>query len=155
MIGITIIPWHINRRGCCESVLCLMWTRISLVYCVFTTNCYYESQSVPSVLGWWWTMGRFTLMQLFPAMFWQSFDRCIEEDQVYIVKSDVILWCKWDVRFKGCNMLPSPPIALFGRSTEDSITTNVHTNVIAFTSLIARRGILLFWKLSLPLSPKP
>ncbi|KAF3860059.1 hypothetical protein F7725_000314 [Dissostichus mawsoni] len=44
--------------------------------------------------------------------------------------------------------------AIFGRPPDEINITNTQTNVIAFTSLIARRKILLLWKSPLPPSFK-
>ncbi|XDV36150.1 hypothetical protein PO909_005994 [Leuciscus waleckii] len=49
---------------------------------------------------------------------------------------------------------PSPHIAIFGRPPDGLKLTTIQTNVIAFTSLIARRKILTLWKSPLPPSFK-
>ena len=48
----------------------------------------------------------------------------------------------------------SPHIAIFGTPDEDCSLTNAQLNVVAFSSLIARRRILLLWKSSSPPSYK-
>ena len=50
----------------------------------------------------------------------------------------------------GIPVSPSPQIAIFGVPPDELVTTSMQDNVIAFTSLIARRKILLLWK-----SPQP
>lgn len=57
----------------------------------------------------------------------------------------------WRLFFKtisdilGITLTPTPHIAIFGKPPDDLRTTTIQNNVIAFASLIARKGILLFW----------
>lgn len=66
----------------------------------------------------------------------------------------------WETFFKTISDMlrtqisPSPHIAIFGRLEDSNTMTKIQINVIAFTSLIARRRILLQWKSPLPPSFK-
>ena len=70
------------------------------------------------------------------------------------------LFTFWDSFFKVISEIaqihiqPSPHVAIFGRLPDGNAATNTQSNVIAFSSLIARRCILLLWKSRLPPSPK-
>lgn len=59
--------------------------------------------------------------------FWQQFFKTI---------SDIL----------GINLIPTPHIAVFGKPSHDLRTTNVQNNVMAFTSLIAHKRIVLLLK---------
>lgn len=63
--------------------------------------------------------------------FWQSFFKTV---------SDIL----------GINLIPTPHIAIFGKAPDDLHATKVQNNVLVFSSLVARKRILLQWK-----SPQP
>ncbi len=50
----------------------------------------------------------------------------------------------------GCTIKPCPLLALFGVPSRDLILTNTQLNCIAYSSLLARRLILLNWKSDRP-----
>lgn len=52
------------------------------------------------------------------------------------------------------NLNPNPHIAIFGKPPDDLHVTNIQNNVIAFSSLVARKRILLMWKSKQPPSIK-
>lgn len=59
--------------------------------------------------------------------FWQSFLKTV---------SDIL----------GINLIPTPHIAIFGKAPDDLHATKVQNNVLAFSSLVTRKRILLQWK---------
>lgn len=102
------------------------------------------------------------LSRLYPDKIDGKCDRCSQTpcDLTHMFGSCPKLSHFWQLFFKAIsdvlsiNLTPTPHIAIFSRPPDDLRTTAIQNNVIAFTSLITRKRILLLWKSPWPPSIK-
>ncbi len=102
-------------------------------------------------------LSKVKLSQIFPEIS-PTCDRCEQAPAClyHTFWSCSSLLTFWSSIFKlyskivGCTIKPCPLLALFGVPSRDLILTNTQLNCIAYSSLLARRLILLNWKSDRP-----